>query len=539
MPPIEPIPVAYTTEAPLVVELRFAHGDGLLTQRGDLTMTTRAIDGRPLAEPLRETEAEYRLYDAAKAIANALPANRAPAQSTVLEMLRFGRTIDHVNESVVTDALPHWRRITYPGGTGWVNLNVPAIKKYSDADLPEWSGWTLIDDARDGDSRCDSAVIRQWLDLDNSNDLTLSEASSALSNAQVISKLKKAVCKFPSEWNAGTIEARWSWLKKESAENPLPLTDSDFQEMKAHITALCIDAAALHNAEWHWHPLEFIRHFRQCTWFSLNELSQLLPRRLSRNPRRPPPTTWATATARFRPYYLYLNTAMRKFGIVSRNRQTHFLAQTYIETAVWATMKEFGTGHAQRRANGTTFWPAPAMQYYQAFYGRGAMQLTWAGNFDAYGSYRALPSVSASYTYEDPRMSHTSTHYWADPRDRHGVVVQAPKVWWPRYDPNIIATNPFYACDSAGYYWASKDTGGGHTSINRVADQGITTDAVGRASVLVNGGGYGFAERQGYAAYIERFLGDGVADTEEKEFTVTYRGRNHDVYVNFTPQRPN
>ncbi|GJH35909.1 hypothetical protein CBA19CS91_24150 [Paraburkholderia hospita] len=31
---------------------------------------------------------------------------------------------------------------------------------------------------------------------------------------------------------------------------------------------------------------------------------------------------------------------------------------------------------------------------------------------------------------------------------------------------------------------------------------------IGRVSVLVNGGGFGFFERQGYARYIARFLGD-------------------------------
>lgn len=229
---------------------------------------------------------------------------------------------------------------------------------------------------------------------------------------------------------------------------------------------------------------------------------------------------------------------MRKFGIVSRDRQTHFLAQTYIETALWRTMKEFGLGKQQRRKDGTLYWPAPAMQYYQPFYGRGAMQLTWAGNFENYGIYRALPPVSATHVYEDTRMTHTSVHYWADPRDKKGVVIGKPKLWWPRYDPNTIATSPFYSCDSAGYYWTSKDTGGGHININRVADRGINTTSVGRASVLVNGGGYGFAERQGYAVYIERFLGDGVSTTEEKEFSVSHGKNVHNVYVNFTPQRP-
>jgi predicted chitinase len=229
---------------------------------------------------------------------------------------------------------------------------------------------------------------------------------------------------------------------------------------------------------------------------------------------------------------------MRKFGMVSRTRQIHFLAQTYIETALWRTMEELGRAHQQRRRNGTMFWPAPAMQYYQAFYGRGAMQLTWAGNYESYGVYRAFANVAATHRYADDRITHTSTHYWADPRDSHGNVTQAARQWFPRYDPNDIATSPFYACDSAGHYWTSKNTGGGQLNINRTADQGVTTDAVGRASVLVNGGGYGFAERQSYAVYVERFLGDAVGTDATRTFTVTYRERNYNVYVDFTPQRP-
>ncbi|EPL16377.1 hypothetical protein, partial [Pseudomonas sp. CF161] len=33
---------------------------------------------------------------------------------------------------------------------------------YSDADFPDWLGWTFIDDDTDGNSRCDS---KQLLDL--------------------------------------------------------------------------------------------------------------------------------------------------------------------------------------------------------------------------------------------------------------------------------------------------------------------------------------------------------------------------------------
>lgn len=539
LPPMVAQTAAATTAAPFVIGLRYAQGAGGLAQRGDLTSTTWTPDGIAVGTVLRETEAEYKLMAEANTISDALPRVNAPAATTVYELLRFGRTVYAAEEEATPAAVPHWCQISHPGGTGWVNLNLPAIQRYSDADFPHWRGWSLIDDAADNDSRCDSATVKGWLDVDGNGEVSVAEATAALANPDIARKLVRAVCKFPSEWNAATIDARWGWLKTASPSMPSPLSEADFAELKAHIAALCFEAADFQAALWHWHPLEFFRHFRACGWLSLNELCQLLPRRSDTNAQQLSTITWATATARLQPYVVHLNATMRKFGIESRVRQTHFLAQTYIETALWRTMEELGRAHQQRRrSTGQMYWPAPAMQYYQAFYGRGAMQLTWAGNCDKYGLYRAFAPVAATHQYADNRITRTSTHYWGDPRDRNGVVVQQPRVWWPRYDPQDLASNAFYACDSAGYYWVSTNTGRGLISINRTADQGVTEDAVGRASVLVNGGGFGFPERQGYAVYIDRYLGDAVGTDATRAFVVTYRGRNHNVYVDFTAQRP-
>lgn len=525
------------TDRSLIVEMHYAGGNGPLDHRGDLVVTTRETDGRPLAVPLREDEGEYRIFESTKAIARAFPASTAPAQTTIFEMLRFGRRINASDEPAIPATLPHWRRIAYPNGIAWVNLNGEAIRKFSDADLPDWRGWSLIDDSADGDSRVDSATLRSWLDRNGNGSVSLGEAQASMNDPAVATRLAKAVCKFPSEWDAATIDARWGWLKAASEENPTPLEPTDFEELKAHITALCVEAEPLHAAQWHWHPLEFMRQFRHCTWLSVDELTQLLPRRSGPNAAHAAAIPWTTAQGRMRTFAKQLNMTMRKFCMVSRNRRIHFLAQTYIETALWKTMEELGRANQQRRRNGTMFWPAPAMQYYVAFFGRGAMQLTWAGNYDSYGIYRAFAPVGAGHRYADNRITHTSTHFWADPRDRHGNVTQAPRLWFPRFDPDEIANSPFYACDSAGYYWTSKSIGGGRTNINRTADQGVTGDAIGRASVLVNGGGYGFAERQSYALYVERYLGDAIGIDATRSFTVNYRGRNYNVYVDFTPQR--
>jgi hydroxyethylthiazole kinase len=318
------------------------------------------------------------------------------------------------------------------------------------------------------------------------------------------------------------------------------LSAEDFAALQAHIGALAFwpGGMGLPDAHWHFQPREFVRWFRACGWIGLDELTQLLPRRHGPSAAQLAEIPWARAQARFRPYAVALSRAFRKYLILSPERQTHFLAQTYIETAMWATMEEYGRAQQQRRRDGTMYWPAPAMQYYQAFYGRGIMQLTWAANYEAYGIYRQFANVGAGHIYADARINHASMHYWSDPRDRNGRIVQTPRRWSPRFDPAQIATEAFNACDSGAFYWVSKNVGGGAVNINRTSDDGVTQAAVGRASVLVNGGGYGFAERQAYAPFIERFRGESTETTANSSFNVTYGRRVHAIYVDFTPQRP-
>ena len=523
---------AYTSTAAHIVGLRYACGEGRELSRGDAYLSTLQLDGSTVGGTLSEAGAEYGLYTSATSISNAYPAGARPAASAVYELLRFGRVVgpDALNPGNV----PHWRKVNHPGGEGWVNLNAANVRKFSDADFPHWKGWALVDDSADRDSRCDSALIRSWLDVNGDGRVAPTEATTRLGDERISSKLAHAVCKIPTDWDAASVDARWGWLRTITDENPQAFTTSRFEEFQRHMNALAFwpGGTGLDAAHWHWHPREFVRHFRRCGWLSLNELTQLLPR-LHGAANALAAIPWATAQARFAPYATDLNKVLRKYLILGATRQIHFLAQTYIETAMWRVMEEIGRAHQQRRRDGTLYWPAPMMQYYGPFYGRGIMQLTWASNYSEYGAYRNFPAVPASHTYTDARITHTSMHYWGDPSDG-----RAPRRWFPEFDPGHIADNTYSACDSGGHYWVSKSIGGGNRNINRVADQGVTTQAIGRASVLANGGGYGYAERQAYAPYIQRFLADDTAAGTTSSFTVTRGQRNLHVYVDFTPQRP-
>jgi hypothetical protein len=105
--------------------------------------------------------------------------------------------------------------------------------------------------------------------------------------------------------------------------------------------------------------------------------------------------------------------------------------------------------------------------------------------------------------------------------------------WSPRFDPlirTLLAT--------PGATTGSQRIAGGQSNINRVCDGGLTAAAVGRASVLVNGGGYGYAERQAYAPYVFRFRSDSTETAPTSTFKVVRGRTTHVIYVDFTPQRP-
>lgn len=99
------------------------------------------------------------------------------------------------------------------------------------------------------------------------------------------------------------------------------------------------------------------------------------------------------------------------------------------------------------------------------------------------------------------------------------------------FDPDVVAQSAYEACDSGGFYWVSKS----HNSqrdINRVADRAFDAAAIGRVSVLVNGGGNGYYERQAYARYADWMLGDST-DTHATARYPTARN-NVQIEVNYS-----
>jgi hydroxyethylthiazole kinase len=365
---------------------------GIVYAEGHATVTTYRLNGTVAGNLLPENaaatnperrNAEYNLYKTATSISEAYPANARPAPSAVYELLRFGRVINTAQETLNPADVPHWRRIHYPGGEGWVNLNATSVHKFSDADFPHWKHWSLIDDSADQDSRCDSPTIKGWFDTNHDAHVDAGEMDTGMKDTDTLAKLEHAICKFPTEWDCATIDKRWGWLKNSTTENPEALGEDDFAKFKAHAEALCFwgdipaQVPALPASPWRMHPKLFIREFRKCGWLSANEFAQCIPRE-NRHLQgtqfiKQTVASWATARARATTWALYFARSTRKYGISSSHqRLLHFLAHVIPETGYLQFVKE-NDGEGQT---------------YNPYYGRGLIQLTHAVNYRDYGDFR-------------------------------------------------------------------------------------------------------------------------------------------------------
>ena len=485
----------YTSSAPLYVSMTLAQGSCTMVTRQKNTQTDGKYDllGDPLVNADGE-DYEYNLYKTAMR-------NYKERTSAGFELLRFGRVINTEHETLAPADAPLWMTVSYPGGKGVVNLADANIKKFSDADFPHWTGWQLVDDDADSNSQCNSAIIRKLQE-----------------DGEYNNQCGKLICHFPFEWEKSTIDTRFSWLKT-GDDKRAPMTEADYAKFKAHAEALCFDSGVFSSGRlWYFEPKEFIEHFRKCSWMNLNEIASTFPKYLfyssSGNPRaaqKQPASVYSIdhekAKSRIEMYYESLNLCIRKYIGDDKKRISFFLPQTLLETAQWRDLggskrllHEWGFG----RYNSVN----PATEYYTVFYGRGIMQLTWAGLYKTYGEYRNFPNHSGLYTDrlrpDAPRLTSVSTHYAAHPDDG-GTLFR----WSPRFDPDIVAEDKYNSCDSGGFYWASK-VYKRKTSLNRVADEDFTADNVGLINRLVNGGSNGYYERQAYSKFIGYYLMDEI-----------------------------
>ncbi|CAM2164221.1 Peptidase M23 [Paraburkholderia sacchari] len=518
-----------TNTFPLVVETYFSKGAKYTNVWSVAEDGSRAL----LTDyPVLEADYEYDLYRRATALYAACP-------SDGYEMLRFGRILSP-GATLSGSACVTWVQVIYDAGkVGYIDISMSAITKLSDADFPAFMGWQKLSEGTtpfSSDGLCDIDALKKLVKdaADNAQPsvtaaTTEAQRADALSgyvrgHAGVRQALRGFICHAPSEWDSTHNETRYARLLDEGGF--YHGNEQGYNKFLAYLKEIQFwNVTGLPAGEklWFFHPLAFIRHFRKCGWLSRDEVASTFPRypfyTQSGSPRRAIATnndtykvTAAIARGRVQNYVGPLNRCLRKFIGSNPKRIALLLAQILLETAQWRDlggakrlMHEWGFGQYSA-AN-------PATEFYGPFYGRGIMQLTWAGNFEMYGKFRSIPNNGSESYFERltgvaHRITATSRHYSSHPNDNGRLML-----WFPRYDPDIIAENPEYACDSGGFYWVSKPFSQG-LNISRIADKDCSASDVGFINRLVNGGGNGYYERQAYSAYMLRILGDGTDVSE-------------------------
>lgn len=483
---------------------------GIRHAGGDARITTYRATGMTLGAALVEAEAEYNLYrDSAAIVRSYRTAQSAavPAHSAVYELLRFGRTLGP--DALNPGNTPHWREIRTPAGQGWVNLNAPDIHKYSDADAPHWTGWHLMQDYQDGDSRCDAAPIGRVLDANGDGINTRTEAEARLRNPAIRNFLKRLICKFPTEWHRGNVATRWNWLTRESPSGQSGsraspyLTQTDFPEFQKYAEALCFweDAdLGIPEAHWHFDPREFVVHFKKCCWLSRGELAQVYPDALYRRRETPDPD------ARREEFRYEVNIVARKYSLQTPTRLTHFFGQGAVESFNLARMIEASTTNftasLQPETNG--FYVNPNDLYFDyldnrlgnvdpddgiKFRGRGMKQLTGRENYSKYWVYRAWLSPA---TFD--------VGWYRNRRTLRPAVID---------DPQRLSTNNYNCIDAGGWYWEAGAASAGFRSINRsIAENDISPAAIRNVTRAINGGLNGIPDRITHTQRIASIFND-------------------------------
>lgn len=476
-----PRAVAVTAET-TIVGIHYAKGDAVLTSY------VPSPNGNGWLARARSTDrhAEYELFKEAR--------RRFPGcASAGYEVLRFGRVIGN-SVTLAAGESAHWRKIAYRDATGawqegYVDLNATGTTKFSDADFPHWRDWQLADDDTDGDSRCTSAVVRQCVLDDGTTCYDEAMLDQRVRLPEVQAKLRKLIAKFPSEWEPGTTDKRWSWLKTDDAVAAgllaEPMTDESFAELAAHDEALSFfKGLGLSGTHWHFDPREFVKVFKRCGWLGLDEMRQALPRNSGASAAGT--ITWFETVTRLergetkvRPpkqvppgMRLQINRVLRIYGIADDLRRAHFLSQGFQETAVLSLLHEKGTDEYFTRYDHQPVagWLGNTQSGDGArFKGRGLLHLTGRAHYCDYGK-------SCSQDYE------TDT--------------TAP----------LLQSEAFVACDSGGWFWTVGNSGKGDP-VQR-ADQGASDADVERVTRAVNGGTNGLPNRKAYFTYLWHLFRD-------------------------------
>lgn len=473
----------------LIVRMRY--------NKGQCQLTTYFVTGERIGSQSEEVDFEYNLYTTAT--------RRYPeCPSAGYELLRFGRVLGP--DALRPADAAHWRKISLPPRTelvefgnfgelersAWFNLNAPGVTRFSDADFPHWMGWRLIDDDKDSDSHCQSEYIRTLLEppspytnppprqpdaasiaispaydtMTAGDQRRLSEQyvldhernATRLSDAENQEKLRRLICKFPTEWARDDFDTRYGWLKKVAAGGPM--SEDDFKELKKHQEALAFWEEAkleqISNLHWHLPPVDFIAKARNCHWHSQEEIKRIYP---------------SAPSAKIATLKDHINQTTSKYLITNKLRIAHFFGQAGVETNQLTWMAELYSGNPfnyfrrYEKAKNFSGWLGNIKWNDGGnFRGRGLKQLTGRDNYTKYWVYRGWITTESfsDLWWKNPKWwgiagnTVSTAQYSEIPIQDTNILSQLDAQMRPPVieNPDRVSQEPRTSVDTAGWFWA-------------------------------------------------------------------------------------
>jgi len=400
--------------------------------KGDCTLTSLDLLGKPIGNPIVEKDFEYDLYKTACARHAKSPQQPGlSSPSGWYELLRFGRNLG-------PDPLPpkaaHWRQIDTPNGKIWADLNGQGTYKFSEADFPAVLGWKVINDDRDPlDQRVQSHQMSRLLQDPTPNSPEREKPghkNERLGSDEVQAKLKHTICYFPTEWDRETVGKRHQCQADPREPGGTKPSEKVWNAFVAHCDALTADdlPQEYKNAMWRFHPRTFIETMKKCSWLSRVELLQFVPEQVVRGKgaglsgpflyERTEPTAGSLIANS----NVELNTAMRKHGICTPKRIAAFVGNSIQETGWWANFNEAGGPN----------------KHYAPWYGRGFLQLTNPdGKFSSPSNYEKY-FLFRGFAFEGESTSQLLLRASELSKNSHDASASAGAYWsWMR--TNAIA----------------------------------------------------------------------------------------------------